>query len=467
MSATRPPEGARTAARQREGAPVSAGSIQASLSRWLAVQTLVGLSVVCAGIYAAISWGLAAKHEDEYRQHYEMVRHAIGDGSHGTVTDDEDDVQHKLRDIFASHPDLAIELTLSDQPFFAHQPATTGPTRWVWRDAPEGELTVQGQPLKARMALDVGRDDLMRERLGYTLIVTAALGSLLVSLTGFWLVRRSLAPLKLLAAETAEVGPDRPGRRIAAGAYAAELQPWIEQFNALLQRAEGAYAQLEAFNADLAHELRTPLSNMIAQVEVELGRSRSEQALREALGSCLEEVRRMSAIMADMLFLSQADRGAKARRSAPCSLAEQVQAVAEFHEPELEAKALSLDVRGDAQLAVDTGLLRRAISNLMSNAVRHAEPGSTLVVSIEPAASGVSISVQNRGPVIAPGTLERIFERFFRADAARTGSSQHHGLGLAIVAAIARMHDGRTFASSALGLTRIGLHLAHPPSRQK
>lgn len=436
------------------------GSIQARLSRWLALQTLVGLSIVCAGIYAAISWSFEAKHEDEFRQHYEMVKHAITDSGHSPTTGD---VQHKLKDIFASHPDLAVELTLNGQTFYAHQPLTSGPSRWVWRSAPEGDLMLQGQPLQARMALDVGRDDVMRRRLGYVLIVTAALGSLGVSLTGFWLVRRSLAPLKLLAAETAELGPDKPSRRIVASAYADELQPWIHQFNALLQRAEGAYAQLEAFNADLAHELRTPLSNMIAQVEVELGRSRSVEALREALGSCLEEVRRMSAIMADMLFLSQADRGAKARRSAPGSLAEQVRAVAEFHEPDLDDRGLTLELRGDALLAVDTGLLRRALSNLVSNAIRHAEAGSAIVVSIESAADrGVSVSVQNRGLIIPPVTLERIFERFFRADAARTGSSQHHGLGLAIVAAIARMHDGRTFASSAMGLTRIGLHLAAP-----
>lgn len=218
--------------------------------------------------------------------------------------------------------------------------------------------------------------------------------------------------------------------------------------------------QLEAFNADLAHELRTPLANMIAQVEVELGRSRSVEALREALASSLEEVRRMSGIMTDMLFLSQADRGAKARRAVPCSLAEQVQAVAEFHEPDLEEKQLTLHVRGDAQMAVDFSLLRRAISNLVSNAIRHADVQTTVPVSIEEATGGVSISVQNRGVIIPPETLERVFERFFRADAARTDSSLHHGLGLAIVAAIARMHDGHTFASSAGGVICIGLHIA-------
>lgn len=436
---------------------MTTGSIQTSLSRWLAIQTLIGLSVACAGIYAAISWSFNAKHEEEYRQHYAMVKHAISDS---LDTTGQDVMQHKLRDIFSSHPDLAVVMTLAGQPFYAHLPTTTEPSFWQWRSTPADDLKIRGQPLNVRMALDVGQDNVMQRRLGYTLVGTAALGSLLVSIVGFLLVRRSLAPLKLLAAETAQVGPDKPGRRIAASAYADELQPWIHQFNALLQRAEGAYVQLEAFNADLAHELRTPLSNMIAQVEVELGRSRSVEALREALGSCLEEVRRMSAIMTDMLFLSQADRGAKARRSGPCSLAEQVQAVAEFHESDLEERQLTLQVRGDAQMAVDSGLLRRAISNLVSNAIRHADVQTTVLVSIEEATDSVSISVQNRGMIIPPGTLERVFERFFRADAARTGSSQHHGLGLAIVAAIARMHDGRTFASSAGGVTRIGLHIA-------
>ncbi|RYF84178.1 MAG: heavy metal sensor histidine kinase [Comamonadaceae bacterium] len=437
------------------------GSIQASLSRWLAIQTLLGLSLACAGIYAATRWSLDVKHDDEFQQHYDMVRHAINENG---LASDFTNTQHKLDDIFASHPDLAIELLMDGRAIYTRTATEQAPARWVWRSTPAGELSMQGRPIQARLALDVGRDDLLLRRLAWTLVGTTALGSLLVSLTGFLLVRRGLQPLKRLALETAQLGPDQPGRRIDSRGYAHELQPWIEQFNALLQRAEGAYTQLEAFNADLAHELRTPLSNMIAQVEVELGRERSVQALRDALGSCLEEVRRMSTIMSDMLFLSQADRGVKARRSTPCSLAQQVRAVAEFHESALEEAQLSLRVEGDALMAVDAGLLRRAISNLTGNAIRHAHPGTELVVAIDAAEGGATLSVQNIGMIIAPVILDRLFERFFRGDAARTDSSHHHGLGLAIVAAIARMHDGRTFASSVAGRTRIGLFVAAEPT---
>ncbi|SCK33456.1 heavy metal sensor kinase [Variovorax sp. HW608] len=244
--------------------------------------------------------------------------------------------------------------------------------------------------------------------------------------------------------------------------FASELQPWIHQFNSLLERVEDAYAQLEAFNADVAHELRTPLSNMIAQAEIVLSHSRSVDALQDALGSQLEEAQRLSGIVTDMLFLSKAHRGASARRSGPVRVAEQVAAVAEFHEGGLENAQLALRVEGDAELELDAGLLRRALSNLVSNAIRYAEPKSLIRVLIQPQDGGVRIAVENRGASIAADAMPHLFERFYRADRSRSGSSSHHGLGLAIVAAIARMHDGTTFAESAHGVTRIGLVLAGP-----
>jgi hypothetical protein len=126
---------------------------------------------------------------------------------------------------------------------------------------------------------------------------------------------------------------ERPGRadarhlaarlhqRLALADPAEELLPWIEQFNALMQRLEQAYAQLEGFNADVAHELRTPLATLIGQTEVALSRERPAESLRDTLLSNLEEMQRLSAMVNDMLFLSQADRGAVARRGQPVSLA--------------------------------------------------------------------------------------------------------------------------------------------------
>jgi two-component system heavy metal sensor histidine kinase CusS len=125
-----------------------------------------------------------------------------------------------------------------------------------------------------------------------------------------------------------------------------------------------------------------------------------------------------------------------------------------------------LAIEGDAKLAVDEALVKRALSNLLSNAARYAERGSTVRLCIATAAAvetppQVQVVVQNRGPAIAPQQLPRLFDRFFRADDSRgCPNEQHHGLGLAIVAAIARMHAGRTVAECGNGHTRVGFTLA-------
>jgi two-component system heavy metal sensor histidine kinase CusS len=292
--------------------------------------------------------------------------------------------------------------------------------------------------------------------------LTLAAGAL-VALGVRWHVRRELRPLHALAAQTRAISPQQLSRRLQLQDPAEELQPWIDQFNALMQRLEQSYAQLEGFNADVAHELRTPLANLMGQTEVVLSRERPAEELRETLASNLEEMQRLSGMVNDMLFLSQADRGAVARRGEPVSLAQLARQVVEFHEGSLEDAGLQLQVQGDATLPVDESLFKRAVSNLLGNATRFASPGSTVVIGIAPDADQqVRVEVLNQGPAIAAQALPRLFDRFFRGDDSRCcdGEEQHHGLGLAIVAAIARMHAGRTVAESSAGVTRVGFTLA-------
>ena len=430
-------------------------SIQSTLSRWFAIQTLAGLSIACVAVYGATRWSFQLKQEEEFERHNELVRHVVAETRSPPNIDL---LRHKLDDYFRTHPDINVSLwTGKNRIYFSQQADVKG--NWISHAQALEGMTFEGKPVEVRLTLDSTGDDLLLRRLGWTLVAAASLGSLIVALTGSLIVRRGLKPLKLLAEQTANAGPAKPGRRIDVETCARELQPWIVQFNALLGRVEGAYAQLEAFNADVAHELRTPLANMIAQTEIELSQPRPVAALREAMSSQLEEAHRLSAIVTDMLFLSKADRGAQARRTAPVSLAEQVRAVGEFHEAELEQTALSLDIVGDATLQVDVGLLRRALSNLLSNAIRYAKPESQVRVVIRREPAEVTIAVVNEGEAVDPASLPHLFERFYRADKSRSGSSSHHGLGLTIVAAIARMHGGTTFAASEHGVTRIGFSL--------
>ena len=210
----------------------------------------------------------------------------------------------------------------------------------------------------------------------------------------------------------------------------------------------------------MAHELCTPLATLIGSTELALRKARDADELREVLGSNLEELQRVAGIVHDMLFLSQADRGASARRVPTASLAALAQQVFNYHEAALVDAGLTLKAVGDAEGSFDPPLLQRALSNLIGNATRYAQRGSTVRVEITAEAAGeVLLKVVNRGATIEPDHLPRLFDRFYRGDPSRSDADRNHGLGLSIVAAIARMHGGRPLATSSGGFSTIGMIL--------
>jgi two-component system, OmpR family, heavy metal sensor histidine kinase CusS len=241
------------------------------------------------------------------------------------------------------------------------------------------DFTVQmpdGTRLDGRFTMDFASDARMGNKWAVLLVaLTLAAGAFVAGATS-WHVRRQLRPLHDLAAQTRAISPRRLDQRLSLVDPGEELLPWIEQFNALMQRLELAYSQLEGFNADVAHELRTPLATLIGETEVALSRERSADSLRETLASNLEEMQRLSAMVNDMLFLSNADRGAQARRGVPVSLATLARQVAEFHEGTLDEAGLRLDVVGDATVAVDEPLVKRALSAGLHRAGPHRGRGA-------------------------------------------------------------------------------------------
>lgn len=317
--------------------------------------------------------------------------------------------------------------------------------------------------MQAELTLDVSSDDQLLRGLAWTLAACALTGTIAISLGGAWLVRRALEPVNELAQQAMRLVPERLAERLDGAAQAEEVQPLVQQFNAVLERLQGAYIQLEGFNADVAHELRTPLTTLIGQTELALKGKGDAAELRDIMGSNLEELHRLSSLVHDMLFLSNADRGVKARTRTISSLAALAREVAEYHEAPLLEARLTIGIIGDAVACVDGRLVRQALSNLLSNATRYAQPGTTIEVDIHEAAPGeVALSVTNTGPEIAEEHLSRLFDRFYRVDAARKhGEDNNYGLGLAIVAAIARMHGGRTFARSSQGMTTIGFSVPY------
>jgi two-component system heavy metal sensor histidine kinase CusS len=254
----------------------------------------------------------------------------------------------------------------------------------------------------------------------------------------------------------------------SAGGLLRALRQRVDQLTAMLERQRRSQAQVEAFSANVAHELRTPLATLITGTELTMREGDLAPEARDRLGANLEELRRMQGIVGDMLFLSRAYGGHRARRQRVDSLAALVAEVADYHEAAIDEAGLSLRVDGEAVGDFDAALLKRALSNLIANATRYATVGSVLRVGMEGARSGqVRLWVANTGPVIPAKRLPRLFDRFYRADAANgspatdsEGVGDHLGLGLSIVDAIARMHGGAAFARSDERETRIGLTLS-------
>jgi two-component system heavy metal sensor histidine kinase CusS len=428
-----------------------------SLSRWLVVQSLLGLALVCTGVYLATAWSLVARQDETIEQQRRVIEHLLDE-----AIDDEGlaALGHKLDDFFVGISDVDLRLRLPGGGLlYEHRSDFQTPQsrrerfEHAWKAAP-------GTIVQAELVLDTRADEQLLRRLALTLLVSALAGAVLVSVAGSLVVRRGLMPVLALSRRIGSLQPGKVHLRLDGADQPQELQPVVEQFNALLERLEKAYAQLEAFNADVAHELRTPLAVLIGQSEVALSRPRSVHELQDVIGANLEYLQRLSAIVNDMLFLSRADRGARARRAFVPSLADTAREVIEYHEAALHEAGQGVRVRGDAAGPFDAALLRRALSNLLSNARRYAARGSLIEVDIGMLPDGrLQLVVSNPGPAIDAQHLPRLFDRFYRADAAREHSDTNHGLGLAIVAAIARMHGGEPFAESASQRTRVGLRL--------
>lgn len=437
---------------------VPAPSLRARLSRQFALQTMLGLSLVCGAVYLVISLTLASRQDDTLVQKRATVQRLLNEGRE---VHDIPGIKHLLSDFLSGHDDLSLVVKQQDGTTVFDKNDRNRLEAMTKRLAFEVRLPDElGGVGRAELIYDISQDESLLNRLWWTLLTAAIVGTFAVSATGFVLVKRGLAPLNALARRTSELDASRLDQRLDATGQPEEVQSLLLQFNALLDRLQVAYVQMEAFNTDVAHELNNPLSVLIGTCEVALRRPRSAAELHDTLASNLEEVRRIAGIVADMLFLSHAERGVVARRSFPMSMADLASEVIDYYEAVLEESDLRVEVRGDARAAVDTGLVRRALSNLLGNATRYATRGSMIEVRIsriDP--RHISIGVHNRGEVIASEHLPRLFDRFYRIDPSRTNSSRNHGLGLAIVAGIARMHGGAATAESTDQGTYIGFTL--------
>ncbi|WP_095112406.1 heavy metal sensor histidine kinase [Pseudomonas sp. Irchel 3H7] len=348
---------------------------------------------------------------------------------------------------FAQGPLGMHDLQLPDHPY---------PLKVLLTELPAKD---QRPPLRFMIGIDTETFHETQHNLLIALIGLAIVGVLMASALGYWVARIGLKPLIKLSHEAQRLAPPLRAGRLRLSPLPPELEQFVDSFNSTLERVEQAYSRLESFNADVAHELRSPLTNLIGQTQVALTRGRSAEHYFEVLQSNLEELERLRSIINDMLFLASADQGNKATKLTSTSLAAEVATTLEYLDFILEDAQVEVQVSGDALVQIEVAHLRRALINLLSNAVQHTGPGQVIEVRIEVEEHQVSIGVANPGSPIASEHLPRLFERFYRVDASRSNSGNNHGLGLAIVKAIALMHGGDVFVRSDRGMNTFGIYL--------
>ena len=292
-----------------------------------------------------------------------------------------------------------------------------------------------------------------------TLWEVVSIAAFISGLLGWWAARRGLAPLRAISRDAEAITASRLDQRLSAEAIPAELAEVVRTLNAMLARLEESFRRLSDFSSDLAHELRTPVSNLLTQTQVTLGKARTPAEYEDVLASNIEEFERLSKMIGDMLFLAKADNRQVLPELAPVDLRQEAAGLAEFYQPLAEERGLEIAVAGAATARCDRGMMRRAIGNLLSNALRYSASGGTVVVRLANDGDAASVTVENRGETIPPEHLARLFDRFYRADPSRQRHAEGVGLGLAITRSILRAHGGDASAESANGVTRFTLTL--------
>lgn len=296
-----------------------------------------------------------------------------------------------------------------------------------------------------------------------TLWTVVVLAALLTGFLGWVAARRGLAPLLAMRREVEGITARRLDARLSAASVPTELAELADTLNVMLGRLEDSFRRLSNFSTDLAHELRTPVSNLLTQTQVTLSKARSAQEYSDILASNAEEFERLSRIISDMLFLAKSDSDLVIPSREPVDLIKEVKDALEFYEALSDEKHITLSFSGAGKVSGDKLMVRRAISNVLSNAVRHTPAGGRIAIEVRESVDGVDVFVENTGESIPPEHLPRLFDRFYRVDWSRQRLSDGAGLGLAITRSILRAHGGDAFVASSDGVTVFRLRFARTP----
>lgn len=421
-------------------------------------------------LYQALARQLEIRNDVELVGKLQQLRHLLSEVSDTAAIRDD---PHRFHDVTIGTEGLRLRISDKDgrmlagvgdvpnQPVVvmaAGSPAADAIRDWHMSDGGHGRVLAAWvrlgpNALGSRVLVVLARENPQRMRLlqDFRIKLLIALGTAVAVMTllGFVVARRGLAPLGQVTSAAGRITPSQLDQRLDIAQAPAEIADLARAFNHMLDRLQDGYERLSQFSADLAHDLRTPISNLMVESQVMLARPRTVEEYQTLLASNIEEYERLARMAESMLFLARADNAQIALRREELNMAHELARVAEYFEGVAEEAGVTLKVNATGTLNADPVLLNRALSNLIANAIRYTPRGGVIRVAAQPRADGgYSIAVANPGIGIAPQHLARLFDRFYRTDSARTGSEVASGLGLAIVKAVMLLHRGEVRVNS-------------------
>ncbi len=310
---------------------------------------------------------------------------------------------------------------------------------------PENEYLIQA-------ALDVTREAGIVQRYRFMAEGILVLAVLVSAAAGALLARRAMRPLARITSVIQRITASQMHARVQPETWPRELTMLATAFDDMLDRLQDSFSRLSHYSADLAHELRTPINNLIGEAEVTLAKQRTPLLYQQNIESNLEEFMRLRNIIDSLLFLAKAESTDIRLELKQLDGAAEARAVSGYFDELFQEKNISFSLKGGGPLIADQPLFRRALSNVLSNALRYTPAGGSIDIVISRDAGGnTAIGIADSGIGIPAQDIPKIFNRFFRAESARTLDATGSGLGLAIVKSILDLHGGTVDIQSAAG----------------
>jgi len=324
-----------------------------------------------------------------------------------------------------------------------------------------GELLIYALPFTARdgsrFLIETGAPYHQIEGVLRGLLLTLAFGlPILVCVAiagGYVVVRRALRPVDELTSSAERITSRNLSERLPVAHTGDEIERLSVSLNRMVARLDEAFTHVRRFSADASHELRTPLTVLRGELESVAQKPRLDNEAREMIGSALEETERLSKIVESLLAISRLDAGEARMERARFDLAELAEATTEQLRLLAEDKNISLGSQAGRPVEVegDPARLKQVVVNLLDNAIKYTPEGGSVEVTVEAGGDRAVLEVSDNGVGIPGDALPHIFERFYRADKARSRQMGGTGLGLAIVKSICAAHGGRVRVESEEG----------------